>query len=100
MERLCQRCLDEYEIETPLAPHRYEMCETCMLTEDAYTDIGTCLFPDDHAPGHPADMLFRVHDLTNGTGEWEWLTEAEIKGYIASGAHFLFSSQWDWWFSP
>ena len=98
MERLCQRCLDEYEIETPLAPHRYEMCETCMLTEDAYTDLGTCLYPDDHAPGHPAEMKF--HTLDTFTDTWADLTEAEMKELEEAGHHLWCSSKFDWWFSP
>jgi hypothetical protein len=97
--RYCQRCLDDYGIETVLETHRFEMCIRCMRTADADADLGTCLFPDDHAQGHPASMRFHVRRIGEPF-EWEDLTEAEIAEGLANGHHYQFSSQFDWWFSP
>jgi hypothetical protein len=83
-----------------LAPHRYEMCERCMIEADADTDLGTCKFPDDHAPGHPAEMRFHIYDPTQEV--WVEWTEEEIAQFHAefSMSMLMYSSQFDWWFSP
>lgn len=67
----------------------------------AWTDRGTCRFPDEHAPGHPADLKFSV---LFERGEWEDLTESEIieRHGVETDAgteipSFLFTSRWDFW---
>jgi hypothetical protein len=56
----------------------------------------TCLFPDDHDPGHPVNMKFRLFPYTTDD-RILLLTEAEILDRLEAGERFSCSSQFDFW---
>jgi hypothetical protein len=73
----------------------------CKILAVAHGQEIGCLFPDDHEPGHPISMRFRV-SIRDAQGrraqDWEELTEAEIQArYDAGATGASFSSQFDFW---